>query len=473
MKNKIIMYGADWCPDCRRTKDFLQTNHIEFEFVNVDLNPEAAGLVENINQGKRIIPTLLINGSSYTNKQNHEIAAVLGINPQGIVQMYGADWCPDCRRVKRFLQDHEIHFQFIDVELNAKAADWVTTVNKGKRIIPTLLINDKAYTNPNHAQLSELLAVKDEVDNRIYDTVIIGGGAAGLTTAIYAQRDKFDALILEQKNIGGNAFITKKIENYPGFQEVSGPELMDKMALQASALGAKIETGIEVLSIEKQQQYFKIITKAKKDFKAKTVVIATGSTYRLLNIPGEEELIGSGVHFCATCDGAFYRNKKVIVIGGGNSALEEGIFLAGFCEKVIIVHRSENFSASEIYIEKLKGINNIEIYLNHTPISFNANPQGVFLSATLKNNANNSTLDLVADGVFIFIGLTPNTTVFEGMLNVSSTHHLLTKGLNETNVPGIFAAGDCRHGAIAQVAAATGEGVVASYGIKAFLRNQT
>ncbi len=465
---KITLYGAQWCPDCRRTKELLKKNNIEFKYVNVDLDSEASALVEQINNGKRIIPTLKIDGKSVTNPQNYELAKLLGLNKNGQITLYGADWCPDCRRAKRFLQDHEINFRFIDVDSKPDAANWVTEINKGKRIIPTLLINGKVYSNPNNQTLSDVLEIEKVPVSRIYDVLIIGGGAAGLTTAIYAQRDKFDSIILERKNIGGNAYITKKIENYPGFNEVSGPELMERMESQASILGATIEVGEDVQLIEKTENHFKIHT-ASQLYLSKSVVIATGSTYRTLNIDGEKELIGSGIHFCATCDGAFYRDKEVIVIGGGNSALEEAIFLAGFCKKVIIVHRNEQFSATQTYTDKLPSVSNIEVILNKTPLRFNATQNGVFESLTVLNNKDNSQQVIKADGVFIFIGLVPNTKTFDGLINLSESEHIITKGLNKTNVEGIFAAGDVRKGAIAQVAAATGEGVVASYGVREYL----
>ncbi|NCP85023.1 MAG: FAD-dependent oxidoreductase, partial [Bacteroidetes bacterium] len=282
---KITLYGAQWCPDCRRTKELLKKNNIEFKYVNVDLDSEASALVEQINNGKRIIPTLKIDGKSVTNPQNYELAKLLGLNKNGQITLYGADWCPDCRRAKRFLQDHEINFRFIDVDSKPDAANWVTEINKGKRIIPTLLINGKVYSNPNNQTLSDVLEIEKVPVSRIYDVLIIGGGAAGLTTAIYAQRDKFDSIILERKNIGGNAYITKKIENYPGFNEVSGPELMERMESQASILGATIEVGEDVQLIEKTENHFKIHT-ASQLYLSKSVVIATGSTYRTLNIDG-------------------------------------------------------------------------------------------------------------------------------------------------------------------------------------------
>jgi len=466
--NKIKLYGADWCPDCRRAKSFLKENQIDFEFIDVDLDRKATSLVESINNGKRIIPTLLINEKSYTNPDNDVLADVLGINPQGVVQLFGADWCPDCRRAKSYLADNNIRFQFIDVDEHDWATTKVETINKGKRIIPTILINDIPYTNPDNDTLKTLLAIDSTSETKVYDVIIIGGGAAGLTTSIYAQRDRFDTLILEKTTIGGNAFLTEKIENYPGFQSISGPALMDKMEEQARTYGAKIATGVEVQELTYNQNKFYIKSKS-ETYIGKSVVIATGSTYKRLDIPGEEELLGSGVHFCATCDGAFYRDKEIVVIGGGNSALEEGIFLAGFTKKVKIINRSAAFKASPTYIEKLPKMEQVETHLNKTPQAFKADENGMFKGVLVKDNETGEEELITADGAFIFIGLIPNTEVFKDILALNEHGFIKTTGLAQTSMPGVFAAGDNREGAIAQVAAATGEGVLASYGIREYL----
>ena len=466
---EIKLYGADWCPDCRRAKAFLKENNLEYTFIDVDLDKEATQIVEKINNGKRIIPTLIIEGKSYTNPDNQALSNILGINESGRVQLFGADWCPDCRRAKSFLRDNAVNFQFIDVDKHDWATAKVEEINNGKRIIPTVLIDGTPHTNPDNTALTELLSINIEKEHKIYDTIIIGGGAAGLTTSIYAQRDRFDTLILEKTTIGGNAFLTEKIENYPGFTSISGPKLMDKMEEQAKTYGATIKTGEEVQNISQENGVFSVKTKA-NSFIAKTIVLSTGSTYRLLGIPNETELIGSGIHFCATCDGAFYRDKDIIVIGGGNSALEEGIFLAGFCKSVKIVNRSNTFSASETYIEKLKTIDNISTYMNKTSLEFIAGENDLFKSLKVKDNESNKEELILADGVFIFIGLIPNTKPFEGLIELNERNFIKTTGLAETNIKGIFAAGDCREGAIAQVAAATGEGVLASYGIRNYLK---
>ena len=466
----IKLFGADWCPDCRRAKAYLKENNIAFEFIDADLDKEATALVEKINNGKRIIPTVIINNKSYTNPDNATLANILGINEQGVLQLFGADWCPDCRRAKAFLADNGVNYQFIDVDQHEWATSKVEEINNGKRIIPTILLNGEPHTNPDNATLKALLSIDSKKENRVYDVIIIGGGAAGLTTSIYAQRDRFDSIILEKKTIGGNAFLTEKIENYPGFTNISGPELMDKMEEQARTYGAKIATGVEVTNIEKKENKFYVHSKT-ETFIGRSVVLSTGSTYRRLHIPGENDLIGSGVHFCATCDGAFYRDREVIVVGGGNSALEEGLFLAGFAKKVKFLNRSGEFTASPTYIEKLPEVENVETYMDMTPVEFVADDNGLFKGLKVKDNVTGKETMVTADGAFIFIGLIPNTELFKGVVDLNQEGFITTTGLARTSMDGIFAAGDNREGAIAQVAAATGEGVLASYGLREYLKN--
>ncbi len=467
--NRLKLYGADWCPDCRRAKTYLKENNINFEFIDVDLDESATRLVEKINNGKRIIPTLDLNGKTFTNPTNAELADALGINDTGVVQLFGADWCPDCRRAKNYLADNDVNFQFIDVDKHDWATNEVEKINNGKRIIPTILIDGKAHTNPENVTLKELLDIDVKKEHKVYDVIIIGGGAAGLTTSIYAQRDRFDTIILEKKTIGGNAFLTETIENYPGFTNISGPDLMDKMEEQAPTYGATIATGVDVESIEKKDSKF-YVKSATETYIGRSVVAATGSTYRRLHIPGESELIGSGVHFCATCDGAFYRDRTVVVVGGGNSALEEGIFLSSFVKEVKIVHRSEEFTASPTYIEKLPEMKNVTTYMNKTSTEFVADENGLFKALKVKDNATGEEELITGDGTFIFIGLIPNTKLFTNIVDLNEQGFITTTGLAKTSVDGIFAAGDNREGAIAQVAAATGEGVLASYGLKAYLK---
>lgn len=465
----IIFYGAEWCSDCKRAKKYLNENNIKFEFVDVDIDNNATNLVETINNGKRIIPTLLIDNKSHTNPDNSLLAEVLGINKVGIVKLFGADWCPDCRRAKHYLQNNNINFQFIEIDKHIWAAEKVESLNNGKRIIPTILIDDEVFTNPDNSILKDVLEIDTKKSKEIFDSVVIGAGPAGLTTSIYAQRDRFDTLILEKKNVGGNAALTEKIDNYPGFTTISGSKLMQKMAEQAETYGAKIETGVEVKNIVRKDGLLTITTNM-GDYYSKTAVLSVGSTYRLMNIPNEKELIGAGIHFCATCDGAFYRDKEIVVIGGGNSALEESIFLAGFCKKVTIIHRKNTFTATETYLEKIKTIDNIVLLKNKESLEFVKNEKDTFKAILIKDNDTHEVEEIHADGAFIFIGLIPNTENFKGILDLNQNGFILTNDLGKTSIEGVFAAGDCREGSIAQVASATGEGVLASYGIRNFLK---
>jgi len=385
--------------------------------------------------------------------------------------MYGADWCPDCRRVKAFLTDHGIPFEFIEIDKHEWAAQKVEELNQGKRRIPTLILDDAVLSNPDNVTLRQALQIEDAEAQTVYDVAVVGAGAAGLTTAIYTQRERYATVILEKQNIGGNAFLTKQIENYPGFTNISGPDLMQKMADQAQQYGAVIKQGVDVTAIAKRRGVFELDSNLGR-FRAKTVVLAVGSTYRRLHIPGEEALIGGGIHFCATCDGPFYRDREILVIGGGNSALEEGIFLSEFCRRVTFVARSPEFSASKTYVDKLRDRPNIAAYMNQESVEFLADDRGLFNALKVRDRATGEERLLQADGAFVFIGLRPNTAFLTGIVDLDERGFVVTEpGAVQTSVPGILAAGDCRKGAIAQVAAATGEGVVASFAVKAYLHS--
>lgn len=386
-----------------------------------------------------------------------------------VIQLFGADWCPDCHRAKAFLKENQVNFEFVDVDAQPEAAKLVEQINKGKRIIPTLLIDGEPYTNPDNGILRSVLGIEVVEDKTVYDSVIIGAGAAGLTTAIYAQRDGFSTLILEKKNIGGNAYLTDKIENYPGFEVISGPALMQKMADQAQKLGTIIRQGTDVRGIFKEAGRFRLETNL-GEYYARTVVVATGSSYRKLGIPGEVDLIGSGVHFCATCDGAFYKNKEVVVVGGGNSALEEGMHLAGIAKKVTFINLTDKFTATSTYLDQLVQYDNIEVHHNSQTIEFVSDGSGLFQGAKIQHTTTGETRLVQADGAFVFIGLVPNTGFVKKTVALDERKFVVTDENHQTSVPGIFAAGDGRKGAIAQVAFAVGEGVAASYGIRKYLK---
>lgn len=462
----INVYGLEDEEHTNRAKKFLESHKISYNFLEIKREKKEPVLIENIDTGKVVLPTLVINDVSYPNPSDHTLESLFGINKQGRVSVFGTDWCPDTNKLKAFFQNNNINFEKINVDKCSIANSFVRETNNGECIIPTVVINGVPYTNPDHETLIEVLQIEKQKSKKTFDVIIIGAGAAGLTASIYAQRESFRTVILEKSLIGGNASLTDSIENYPGFEKISGPNLMQKMAQQALIYGAIIEMGVSAKTITKEKEDF-VVTTNKGNYYAKTLLLSVGTTYRKLNINGEEDLIGKGVHFNATIGEDVYRNEEVIVVGGGNSALEEGIFLSGFCKKVKIVNLSPEFSASKTYVEKIKTISNIETFLNRTSMEF-LSENDTFTGLKVKKNDTQETEIITGKGAFVFIGLKPNTDFLKGIVGLNKQGQIVTGILNKTNVDGIFAAGDCREGTIAQVAAATGEGIIASYGIREF-----
>jgi thioredoxin reductase (NADPH) len=255
---KLTLFGAGWCPNSLKAKVFLQENNIPFEYINVEVSKEATDQIADFLTGKPVVPTLVWEGKAYPDPDEATLANLLGVNPGYRVILYGADWCPDCRRAKAFLRENEVNFMHVDVDKVPGATGEVTRLNSGKRIIPTIIINGEAYSNPDNTTLRRALGLPERRNLPVFDVAVIGGGAAGLTTAIYAQRDRFDSIVLEKKNIGGNAFLTETIENYPGFQNISGPDLMTRMAEQAETYGSKLDIGAEVRSFHRGDKFFTI-----------------------------------------------------------------------------------------------------------------------------------------------------------------------------------------------------------------------
>ncbi|WP_425801701.1 thioredoxin-disulfide reductase [Desulfitobacterium sp. Sab5] len=300
----------------------------------------------------------------------------------------------------------------------------------------------------------------------MYDVLIIGAGPAGLTAGVYAARGGLKTGIIEMAMPGGQAASTEKIENYPGFPEgISGFELMNNFHLQAQAFGVEFIFD-QVNALELQGSIKKIITET-QTFEAKAVIIAAGSKPRLLNVPGENTFHGRGVSYCATCDGAFFKGKKVIVVGGGDAALEEGAYLTKFAEKVTIIHRRSGFRASQIALERAKSNSKIQFVLDTVveEIIGQEQVQGV----KVKNTMSGETQVLPADGVFIYIGTEPNAGFLQGEIEIDERGYIKTGNLLETNIPGIFAAGDIRNTPLRQVATAVGDGALAAVEAEKYL----
>lgn len=306
--------------------------------------------------------------------------------------------------------------------------------------------------------------------NQILDTVMIGAGPAALTAAIYTCREDIKTVLFEKGVIGGLAAITDWIDNYPGFEKgLSGLDLSESLQKQAERFGAEIRLG-EVQDIIDEGTHKKLVT-TDGDVLAKTVLIATGSGYKKLGVPGETEYYARGVHYCATCDGAFYRDKKLVVVGGGNSAIQEAIFLTRFASHIDLLVRS-TITASEILQRELEKLSNkITVHLGVTTdeIVGDANNKVVKVTGTDKSSGEKVSFD--TDGVFIFIGLLPNTEFLNSKIELDPVGMIITDDKLQTNIPGVFAAGDVRSGATMQIASASGEGATAAMMIRKYLED--
>ena len=264
--------------------------------------------------------------------------------------VYGAPWCPHCKRVKKFLAAHRVHYDNVDVDEHPEAIEHLKELQGGGQIIPTVVYVDGSHeVNPSDEALASRIGLTRAAERAAYDLVIVGGGPAGLAAAIYAAREGIDAIVVDASALGGQAGISDRIDNYPGFPDgIPGAELAERFVAQARRYGVELLSAVSVTAVEADSEDVVTRLSSGQDLTSHAVIVATGSTYRRLDVPGEEDLIGAGVHFCATCDGPFYKGAdEVVVIGGGNSALEEGLHLSEFADRVRVLARSD-LSASPV-----------------------------------------------------------------------------------------------------------------------------
>ena len=405
------------------------------------------------------------------------------------VTVYGAYWCPDCRRSKKFLGEQFIPYRWIDIEQDLAGEAYVLEKNNGKRIIPMIVFEDGSFlVEPTNAELAKKLGLKTEAKKVYYDLIIIGGGPAGLTASIYAAREGADVLLIERSGLGGQAGITVGLDNFPGFPEgISGQEFSERVTKQARRFGVEILQAVNVERLAMEEGYHEVYTSDAKHYHSRALLIATGASYRRLDVPGEDDYIGAGVHFCATCDGPFYKGaKEIVVIGGGNSAVEEGLHLTNFAEKVIMLVRGDRLTASRVALDKVNEPSSRVEVRYHTVVDAIEGENSKLKTLKIRNTKTGETEELHPAAAFIFIGQLPNTSflkdyaeldhygfVMTGHDIVHSKEILVKEPLPfESSVPGIFAAGDVRHGSTKQVASAVGEGAAASISIREFLRRR-
>ncbi len=300
----------------------------------------------------------------------------------------------------------------------------------------------------------------------MYDIIIIGAGPAGLTAAVYARRAEKSVLVLEKGVFGGQMTFSPKIENYPGFEEISGNALADRMIGQALSLGAQIEMG-DVTHAQLNGDIKKVYADG-KCYESKTVIIATGAEHRTLGLPREDEFIGSGVSFCAVCDGAFFANEDVAVIGGGNSAMQEALLLSETCKSVTVVQNLPTLTGEMSLQNRMAERSNIHVILGSVVTSYLGD--GEIDGIMIKNTASGTVSRLDCKGVFLAVGLLPATAPFADVLSTDGAGYATANEKCETAVPGVFVAGDCRAKSVRQITTAAADGAIAALGAIASLQ---
>jgi len=387
------------------------------------------------------------------------------------IKLYGTDWCSDCKRSKKFLGEQRIHYQYINIEENMEGQAYVRELQKGGLTIPTIVFEDgSVLIEPSNAELAARLGLETKAKCDFYDLITVGGGPTALTTAIYAARDGYDVLVIERSGLGGQAGITERLDNYPGFPEgVTGAEFAERIIEQAKRYGVELLSAQNVVKVGNDLDAHFVKAESGNMHRSNAVLIATGSTYKRLGVPGEDDFIGAGIHFCATCDGPFYKGREVAVVGGGNSAVEEAAFLTRFSPKVTILARGSELQANKIAIEKAMTSPQIEVRFNTEVVEFKGKNNHLTTVVT-RNMQTGDVQELHVPGIFVFIGLSPNSQPFRDIAKLDAQGFIMTGIDFQTSTEGIFAAGDVRSGSTKQLVSAAGEGAAAAIAIREHLR---
>ena len=382
------------------------------------------------------------------------------------ITVYGTTWCSDCKRAKRFLGDQQVEYKWIDVEQNEEARKFVEEHNDGKTIIPTIVFDDGSIlVEPSNAQLAQKLGLPTMAHHRFYDLIVVGGGPAGLTAAFYASREGLSTLVLERSSLGGQAALTDRLDNYPGFPAgLTGSDFGKRLVEQSKRFDVEMISAAEVAKITEEGHDRVVRTEDGAEYRSHAVILAPGNAYKRLGAEGEDDLIGAGIHYCATCDGPFYKGKQIVVVGGGNSAAEEGSFLTQFASKLTILVRGDKLTASKIYHDKVMNHPKITVRFNTSVKKFlgEKHLEGLVVSTPTGDET------LRPAAVFVFIGLKPNTAFLEGTMAMTKDGFMDAPDFT-TSMRGVFAAGDARAGSTKQVASAVGEGAAAALAVRRYL----
>ena len=393
------------------------------------------------------------------------------------IKVYGASWCSDCKRAKRFLGDQRVPFEWHDIEQEPQYLEIVHERNNGNNVIPTIVFPDgTSLSEPSNEELANKIGLERMAMMHVYDVILVGGGPANLTTSIYAARENLSTLIIDSKGLGGQAGVTERLDNYPGFPEgIGGGELAERIVRQARRYGVEMLQALSVNSIQPDGDQLELVTANGDHYHARAVVVATGSSYRRTGAPGEDELIGAGIHFCATCDGPFYKGaSQLMVLGGGNSGLEEGQFLTQFVDRVTIVEYSDRLAGNKLLQDKVMNHPKMEVLLNRAVKEFKPRDDGSgkLGAVIVENLETGETEEHHPAGCFVFIGLDPNTEFLKGQVDLDDRGFIVTDDRLMSSMPGVFAAGDVRSGSTKQLASAVGEGAAVSIAVRQYLEKQ-
>jgi len=387
-----------------------------------------------------------------------------------MLTVYGTAWCSDCKRAKQLLGEQRVPYAFVDIDVDEDGLAYVEQVNEGKSIIPVILFDDgSTLVEPSNAELAAKLGITTEAKSPFYDLVVVGSGPAGLTAALYAAREGISTLVVERAGVGGQAGVTERLDNFPGFPEgVTGADFAGRLRQQAERFGVEVLAAQDVVDLVVDGDYRGVRLGSGQEIRCFAVLLALGSTYRRLGVPGEDDLIGAGVHFCATCDGAFYKGKRLLVVGGGNSAGEESVFLTRFSPDITIVSNTDGLTASRVVVEKVSENKAISVRPSTTVAAFKGD--GKLSSVVLAGPEGE--VEESFDRAFVFIGLSPNSDLVKGLVDLDDQGFVVTDAGLQTSLPGVFAAGDVRAGSTKQAASAAGEGAAVALGIRRYVEHR-
>lgn len=388
------------------------------------------------------------------------------------IRVYGTMWCPHCSITKQFLQDQRIDYEWIDIDADPKAAARVEKINDGMRSVPTIILTDgSVLVEPSNDELAGKLGLRLKAAKDAYDLIILGAGPAGLTAAMYAGRDGMECLVIDRGGLGGQAARIGRIENLPGFPEgIAGADFADLLVAHARRYDVELLKAVRVQNVRRDDGGLVVSTKTGDDYRAKAVLVATGSGYKRLGVPGEEGLVGRGIHFCATCDGPFYKGAdEILVVGGGNAGLQEALLLSKFAKLVRVVEMSPRLTATRSFQERVVGQPGFDVRMNVEVVRFEGkkNLEGVVLKDRMTGREEESH----PAAAFLFVGPEPATSFLRESVELDRDGFVVTAG-HATSLPGLFAAGDVRSGATRQVGAATGDGISAFLEVRSYLEEQ-